>query len=139
MNHVDCRQLRLLDRGLGLLLGRLLGNFLGTFGRLLSLAPARAGLLSDQLDLLVILSLEIIFTQLELCQFDMTHLSKVVLLLLEPLEHMIEPVCGFDTVDLESLDPEALDGRPQPIEVALNPGRLDSHSVLGVLWAGLML
>ena len=31
----------------------------------------------------------------------MPHLSEVVLLLLEPLEDMIEPVGGLDTIDLE--------------------------------------
>ena len=67
MDHADCRQLGLLDGGLGLLLGRLLGNLLGTHGSLLSLAPARTGFLSDQLNLLIILSLEIVFAKLELC------------------------------------------------------------------------
>ena len=66
MDHGDGRQLGLLDGGLGLLLGRLLGNLLGTHGSLLSLAPARTGLLSDQLNLLIILSLEIVFAQLKL-------------------------------------------------------------------------
>ena len=69
----------------------------------------------------------------------MPHLSEVVLLLLEPLEDMIEPVCGLDTIDLEPFDPEALDGRPQPVEVALYPGRLEGNRVLGVLWTGLLL
>ena len=139
MNHVDCRQLSLLDGGLGLLLGRLLGNFLGTHCSLLGLAPACTGLLSDQLNLLIVLSLEIVFTLLKLCQLDMTHLSEVVLLLLEPLKDMIEPVSGLDTIDLEPLYPEALDGRPQPIEVTLYPGRLEGNSVLGVLRTGLAM
>ena len=69
----------------------------------------------------------------------MTHLSEIVLLLLEPLEDMIEPVGGLDTVDLEPLDPEALDGRPQPIEVALYPGGLEGNGVLGVLRTGLLI
>merc|ERR1719341_3213632 len=66
------------------------------------------------------------------------HLSEIVLLLLEPLEDMIEPVCGLDTIDLEPLDPEALDGRPQSVEVALYPGRLEGNRVLGVLRTGLV-
>ena len=69
----------------------------------------------------------------------MPHLSEVVLLLLEPLEDMIEPVCGLHTIDLEPFDPEALDGRPQAVEVTLYPGRLEGDGVLRVLRTGLVM
>ena len=57
---------------------------------------------------------------------------------MEFFKHVVESFCRFHTVLLEPLNAKVLDGRPESVEAGLNPGGLDGHCVVRVVWGRLV-
>ena len=54
------------------------------------------------------------------------------------LQNMVESFRGLHTVLLEPLNAKVLDGSAEAVKAGLNPGRLNGHSMVGVVGRGLV-